>query len=115
MCRLSIAQGGIVDGQLLRQVDAETAPRESIHRESRQHAVLENASAKPDLVDVVFVAQSARLLDNDLPELVRSSGIPVMVGGLTSVYCCDAITRAGAEALGRDIGHGLQRMAELLS
>lgn len=55
------------------------------------------------------------ILDNDLPELVRVLGIPVMVGGLTSVYCCDAITRAGAEALGRDIGHGLQRMAELLS
>jgi len=55
------------------------------------------------------------ILDNDLPELVRASGIPVMVGGLTSVYCCDAITRAGAEALGRDIGHGLKRMAELLT
>ena len=55
------------------------------------------------------------ILDKDLPELVRTAGIPVLVGGLTSVYCCDAISRTGAEALGRDIGHGLQRLSESLS
>lgn len=54
-------------------------------------------------------------LEKDLPALVQTAGIPVMVGGLTSVYSCDAINRAGAEALGRDIDHGLQRMAEILT
>lgn len=51
----------------------------------------------------------------ELPRLVKDSSIPVMVGGLASVYRCDAIDKAGAEALGRDIEHGLQRIAEILS
>ena len=51
----------------------------------------------------------------DLPRLVGESDIPVMVGGLASVYRCDAIDKAGAEALGRDIDHGLQRIDEILS
>jgi hypothetical protein len=38
-----------------------------------------------------------------------------MVGGLSSVYAFDAINRAGAVALGRDIDHGLQMMDKLLS
>ena len=56
-----------------------------------------------------------RVLEKDLPNLVQTSKVPVLVGGLTSVFCCDAIARAGAEALGRDIEHGLQRMAEILA
>lgn len=51
----------------------------------------------------------------DLPRLVKASSVPIMVGGLASVYRCDAIDKAGAEALGRDIDHGLQRIAEVLS
>jgi DNA-binding transcriptional MerR regulator len=57
----------------------------------------------------------ASVLETDLPDLVGSCGVPVLVGGLSSVYACDAINRAGAEALGRDIAHGLQRMQEVLS
>lgn len=53
--------------------------------------------------------------EQGLPALVRMAGVPVMVGGTTSVNHCGAIGRAGAEALGRDIDHGLQRMAEILS
>ena len=34
---------------------------------------------------------------------------------LSSVYACDAINRAGAEALGRDVEHGLSRIREILS
>lgn len=49
-----------------------------------------------------------------LPELLNRTALPVLVGGLASVYACDEITRAGAEALGRDIDHGLSRLAEVL-
>jgi DNA-binding transcriptional MerR regulator/methylmalonyl-CoA mutase cobalamin-binding subunit len=56
-----------------------------------------------------------QVVNVDLPRLVGESDIPVMVGGLASVYRCDAIDKAGAEALGRDIDHGLQRIAEILS
>ena len=55
------------------------------------------------------------VLEKALPELVRSAGVPVMVGGLASVHACDAIDRAGAETLGRDIDHGLKRIDEILS
>ena len=49
-------------------------------------------------------------------QLVKAiSGIPVLVGGLSSVYACDAIDHAGAESLGRDVDHGLQRLAQILS
>ena len=57
---------------------------------------------------------SERTVGKDLPALVNSVAIPVLVGGLSSVYSCDSIGRAGAEALGRDIEHGLQRLAEIL-
>jgi DNA-binding transcriptional MerR regulator len=54
-------------------------------------------------------------LNRNLPRLVAANKAPVLIGGLSSVYACDAITRAGAEALGRDIEHGLQRLAEVLA
>ncbi|NNK38824.1 MAG: MerR family transcriptional regulator, partial [Xanthomonadales bacterium] len=56
-----------------------------------------------------------QVLGKDLPALVEQSQVPVLVGGLSSVYSCDAINRAGAEALGRDIEHGMQRLSEILS
>lgn len=59
-----------------------------------------------------------RILTKDLPKLVNEAGkagIPVTVGGLASVYACEAIDRAGAEPLGRDIEHGLEKIDELLS
>jgi len=61
------------------------------------------------------IEPSSQTLSKDLPRLVKQAGMPVLVGGLSSVYGCDAINRAGAEALGRDIEHGLKRLAEVLS
>lgn len=61
------------------------------------------------------IEPSREILASGLPDLVARTSAPVLVGGLASVYACDAINRAGAEALGRDIEHGLQRLAEVLS
>jgi len=61
------------------------------------------------------IEPSSQTLSKDLPRLVKQAGMPVLIGGLSSVYGCDAINRAGAEALGRDIDHGLSRLAEVLS
>lgn len=61
------------------------------------------------------IAPNRQVLDTDLPALVRSAGMPVMVGGLASVQACGAIDRAGADTLGRDIEHGLKRIDEILS
>ena len=58
---------------------------------------------------------SDKTVSKDLPRLVNTARIPVLVGGLSSVYACDDINRAGAEALGRDVEHGLKRLAEVLS
>jgi DNA-binding transcriptional MerR regulator len=54
------------------------------------------------------------VLNTGLPELVTATRLPVVVGGVSSVYGCDAITKAGAEPLGQDIDHGLQKLRELL-
>ena len=59
------------------------------------------------------IEPSKHTLTIDLPELVKKSHVPVLIGGLSSVHACDAINRAGAEALGRDIDQGLSRLAEL--
>ena len=61
------------------------------------------------------IEPSEQTLTKDLPLLVDQSQVPVLVGGLSSVYSCDAIVRAGAEALGRDIDHGLARLKEILA
>jgi DNA-binding transcriptional MerR regulator len=61
------------------------------------------------------IEPSPETLSKDLPKLVKSAEMPVLVGGLSSVYACDAINRAGAEALGRDVAHGLSRIREVLS
>ena len=61
------------------------------------------------------IEPSAETLSRDLPKLVKSAKMPVLIGGLSSVYACDAINRAGAEALGRDVEHGLSRIKEILS
>jgi DNA-binding transcriptional MerR regulator/methylmalonyl-CoA mutase cobalamin-binding subunit len=61
------------------------------------------------------IEPSNKLLADDLPALVNETQIPVLIGGLSSVYSCDAINRAGAESLGRDIEHGLRRLEEIIS
>lgn len=54
-------------------------------------------------------------VNRELPNLVNKATVPVFVGGLSSVYSCDAIDRAGAEALGRDIEQGLSRLKEVIA
>ena len=61
------------------------------------------------------IEPTAGVLSASLPDLVAAVDIPVLVGGLASVYACDAITRSGAEPLGRDIDHGLRRLEEVLA
>jgi DNA-binding transcriptional MerR regulator/methylmalonyl-CoA mutase cobalamin-binding subunit len=61
------------------------------------------------------IEPSKDTLSRELPRLVETKVAPVLIGGPSSVYACDAIGRAGAEPLGRDIGHGLQRLAEVLA
>jgi DNA-binding transcriptional MerR regulator/methylmalonyl-CoA mutase cobalamin-binding subunit len=61
------------------------------------------------------IEPSKDTLTRGLPGLVASDVAPVLIGGLSSIYACDAINRAGAEALGRDVDHGLQRLAEVLA
>jgi DNA-binding transcriptional MerR regulator len=60
------------------------------------------------------IEPSKETLARGLPELVARSPVPVLVGGLSRSTPA-AIGRAGAEALGRDIEHGLQRLREVLS
>lgn len=61
------------------------------------------------------IQPSEEVLEKDLPELVSRAGIPVVVGGLSSVKKRDAIARAGAVPLGEDIEQGVQKLSELLS
>jgi DNA-binding transcriptional MerR regulator/methylmalonyl-CoA mutase cobalamin-binding subunit len=61
------------------------------------------------------IEPSERVLTKTLPKLVEECGIPVLVGGLSSVYACDAITNAGAAALGRDIDHGLDKLRDAVA
>jgi DNA-binding transcriptional MerR regulator/methylmalonyl-CoA mutase cobalamin-binding subunit len=61
------------------------------------------------------IEPSEETLIKTLPALVEQSLAPVLVGGLSSVYSCDAINRAGAEALGKDLEHGLKMLQEILS
>jgi MerR family transcriptional regulator, light-induced transcriptional regulator len=51
----------------------------------------------------------------ELPALVATAGVPVFVGGNTSVSNRDGIVSAGAEPLGSDIGAGLRRLGEVLA
>ena len=77
------------------------------------------AVAKKKACDAILLSgaiePTRQTLAKDLPALVKESGKPVLVGGLSSVYGCDSINRAGARALGRDIDHGLQMIKESLA
>lgn len=55
------------------------------------------------------------LLESELPKLVLEAGVPVFVGGLTSVRHRDALVAAGAGPLGSDIAAGLRHLGEALS
>jgi DNA-binding transcriptional MerR regulator/methylmalonyl-CoA mutase cobalamin-binding subunit len=60
------------------------------------------------------IEPSAALLERELPELIGNTGLPVYVGGATSVRRRDEIAAAGADALGADIAAGLRRLGEAL-
>ena len=54
--------------------------------------------------------------DRAVPELVKMAVDPEYRGrGIGRLLTLEAIDRAGAEALGRDIDHGLERLADVLS
>ncbi len=55
------------------------------------------------------------LLEQDLPLLVREAGVPIFVGGLTSVRRRDAMVAAGAVPLGSDIVAGLAHIGATLA
>jgi DNA-binding transcriptional MerR regulator/methylmalonyl-CoA mutase cobalamin-binding subunit len=54
------------------------------------------------------------VLEQALPGLVRDAGVPVLVGGSTSVRRRDAVVAAGAVPLGSDIQAGLARITAAL-
>lgn len=60
------------------------------------------------------VAPPAGLLERELPALLREAGVPVFVGGPTSVRAHDAIVAAGARPLGDDIESALRHLAGAL-
>ena len=54
------------------------------------------------------------VMEEQLPRLTQATRVPVFVGGLTSVGSHDAITRAGAIALGSDIDQAIRRLINRL-
>jgi MerR family transcriptional regulator, light-induced transcriptional regulator len=73
-------------------------------RRSQASAIILSSSAEP----------KPGVLDNELPSLVREAGVPVFVGGPTSVRRRDAIVAAGAEPVGSDIAAGLRHIENAL-
>lgn len=55
------------------------------------------------------------LLERDLPKLVRDTGVPVFVGGSTSVRHRQLITAAGAIALGVELEDGVRLIKTTLA
>jgi DNA-binding transcriptional MerR regulator/methylmalonyl-CoA mutase cobalamin-binding subunit len=74
------------------------------HR-SRASAIVLSGSIEPGLEQ----------FEQDLSRLVRDSGIPVFIGGRTSVRWRDAIVAAGAVPLGSDIAAGLGHIGAALA
>jgi DNA-binding transcriptional MerR regulator len=60
------------------------------------------------------ISPEPAVLTEHLPALVRSAGVPVFVGGMTSVREHDAIVAAGATPLGTDLNVGTQRIQQAL-
>ena len=76
------------------------------------------AAARRSGADCVVLSGSIsplpRIFEKELPALVKAVDLPVAIGGLASAKHRDAISRAGAVALGEDIEKGLARLGELL-
>ena len=60
------------------------------------------------------IEPGAKVLEKDLPDLLKQLSIPVFVGGQASVLAADAINKTGARALGHDMEVGLDRLSEKL-
>ena len=56
-----------------------------------------------------------QVLREELPKLVAAAGVPVFVGGMTSVRERDAIVNAGAIPLGNDLSSGVKRIRSALA
>ncbi len=76
----------------------------TVHR-SQANAVVLSGSIEP----------GSELFEHDLPRLVREAGVPVFVGGMTSVRRRDPIVSAGAVPLGSDIAAGLGHIGAALA
>ncbi|HEY5623012.1 MAG TPA: B12-binding domain-containing protein, partial [Gammaproteobacteria bacterium] len=60
------------------------------------------------------IEPAPEVMQKQLPRLTAATSSPVFVGGLTSVDYHDAVTRAGAVALGSDIDQGIRRLIDRL-
>jgi DNA-binding transcriptional MerR regulator len=61
------------------------------------------------------ISPAPDVLTTQLGELVRAAGVPVFVGGMTSVREHDAIAAAGATPLGTDLNVGAHRIKQALT
>ena len=73
-------------------------------RRSQASAIILSSSTDP----------KTAVLETELPSLVREAGVPVFVGGPTSVRRRDSIVEAGADPIGSDIAVGLRRIKKML-
>lgn len=73
-------------------------------RRSQADAIVLSGSIEPE----------AQRFEKELRTLVLEAGVPVFVGGITSVRRRDGIVAAGAEPLGSDIDSGLRHLGDAL-
>ena len=70
-------------------------------------------------IDAVVLSSSveppAGTLDRALPKLVETVGVPVFVGGRTSIRCRDVIVHSGAHAVGDELVTGIELISDTLS
>jgi len=61
-----------------------------------------------------FLMPGSELLTQALPVLKEQAGVPVFIGGQSSIKVHDALKRAGIHVLGTDINAGLTRIREFV-
>lgn len=61
-----------------------------------------------------FIEPSRNVMRRQLPELVASTSVPVLLGGRVSVDALDDLRRIGIEPLGMDVEAGLKRLETTL-
>jgi DNA-binding transcriptional MerR regulator/methylmalonyl-CoA mutase cobalamin-binding subunit len=75
------------------------------------------AAAKTDCDGIVlsgYILPSSNIIKKQLPALVDSSPVPVLLGGHVSASTYDVLKKIGVEPLGVDIETGLKRMLPLI-